>query len=244
MPTPNSSPRAFKVVAASLTVRVLAACGNWLLARRQAYPQAVRRLPLLGAAWYLITIAPMVVTYSSARHLYITSAGLSIALASLILPGPRRTAPSDEDSNGDGRSADRPLRSGVELERVRVGCQRHRVKALCLGPASPGCSRSLVAASCSWTCPNGVALALVLVLGDAVRPAASLHGRRPVPRKFEIVERPMVYCCPPDQWWAAKKSTLTALMDAPAPQHVIYIVSTPDHPGALTVTTRPVDVRR
>ena len=29
----------------------------------------------------------MVVTYLSARHLYITTAGLSIALASLILPG-------------------------------------------------------------------------------------------------------------------------------------------------------------
>ena len=51
----------------------------------------------------------------------------------------------------------------------------------------------------------------------------------------------MVYCCPPDQWWAAKKAILMALMDSPTPQQVIYIVSTPDHPGLPTVTARPVD---
>ena len=68
---------------------------------------------------------------------------------------------------------------------------------------------------------------LVLVLGNAVRAAASVYGRRPV-RKFKIVERPPVYCCPPDQWWAARKATLMALMDSPAPQQVTYIVFAPE----------------
>ena len=42
--------------------------------------------------------------------------------------------------------------------------------------------------------------------------------------QFKIVERPPVYCCPPDQWWAARKATLMALMDSPAPQQVASIV--------------------
>jgi hypothetical protein len=51
------------------------------------YGLVIRRLIFFGAIWYAITIAPMVVTYSSARHLYLISAGLSIAFASLIFPG-------------------------------------------------------------------------------------------------------------------------------------------------------------
>ena len=47
LPTPNSAPRAMKVAAEVLTIGVLAVCGRWLLARRQAYPHAVARLRFL-----------------------------------------------------------------------------------------------------------------------------------------------------------------------------------------------------
>ena len=47
---------------------------------------AIRSVIFLGSVWYVLTIAPMLVAYASARHLYVTAAGLSIALASLILP--------------------------------------------------------------------------------------------------------------------------------------------------------------
>jgi hypothetical protein len=87
LPTPNSAPRAMKVVAEVLTLVVLAACARWVHAQRRAYPHVVRRLLFFGVAWYAITIAPMAVTYLSARHLYIPTAGLGIALASLIFPG-------------------------------------------------------------------------------------------------------------------------------------------------------------
>jgi hypothetical protein len=59
--------------------------------------------------------------------------------------------------------------------------------------------------------------------------------------ELAIVERPPVYCCPPDQWWAARKATLLALLDSPAPQPVTYIVFAPDHPEGSELTTRMVD---
>ena len=87
LPAPIGVRRAKMWLAEVLTIGVLAVCGRWLYARRQACGHAVERLGFYGAVWYGITIAPMVVTYFSPRHLYITTAGVSIALASLILPG-------------------------------------------------------------------------------------------------------------------------------------------------------------
>jgi hypothetical protein len=240
LPVANSSPRAMKVVAAILTIGVVTAYGRWLLARRHAFPQAVGRLRFFGAAWYLVTIAPMVVTYPSARHLYVTSAGLSIALASLILPG----NPIEHGHRTRIRMAMAGIlialyvvastwnvstwvASGIESQRFASALPR-------LLQSIPRGSVVLVGVPeqrgqgwfWSWAMPF------------ALQPpftADDLYD------EFKIVERPMVYCCPPDQWWAAKKTTLMALMDSPAPQQVIYIVSTPENPGTLTVTTRPVD---
>ena len=88
-------------------------------------------------------------------------------------------------------------------------------------------------------CPNGIGV-LVLVLGNAVRTAASVHGQD-LYEEFKLVERPSVYCCPPDQWWAARKATLMALMDSQSPQEVTYIVFAPENPGAPAFTRRMVD---
>ena len=70
--------------AETVTVIILVVGAWWMLFQRRAYPHVVRRVLFFGAAWYAITIAPMIVTYLSARHLYITTAGLSLAVASLV----------------------------------------------------------------------------------------------------------------------------------------------------------------
>ena len=240
MPIADSSPHAMKVVAAILTVGVVTACGSWLLTRRQACPQAVRRLRFFGIAWYLVTIAPMVVTYPSARHLYITSAGLSIALASLLLPG----TPTEQRR----RTRIRMAMAAILIALYGVASSWNVSAWVASGIESKRFASALPRVLHSIPRGSVVLVDVPERRGDgwfwswampfALQPpftAEDLYG------EFKIVERPMVYCCLPDQWWAAKKATVMALVDSPAPQHVIYIISTPEHPGALTVTARPVD---
>ena len=97
-----------------------------------------------------------------------------------------------------------------------------------------------MAASCSWSVPewhrDGWFWSWATPF--ALQPPFTTED---LYEKFRIVERPPVYCCPPDQWWAARKATLMALMDSPSPQQVTSIVFAPDNPGAPTFTTRTVD---
>ena len=242
LPTPNSAPRGLRVAAEVVTICMLAACLRWVLARRQAHSHVVRHLIFFGVAWYGITIAPMVVTYLSARHLYITTAGLSIALASLVLPG----YPVEERR----RTRMRKAMAGVLIALYAVasiwnvsnwvssGIESHSFAA-----AVPRLLQSVPRGSIvfvgvpgwhrdgwfwSWTTPF------------ALQPPFTAED---IYSKFTIVEPSAVYCCPPDQWWAAKKTTLMALMDSPEPKEVTYIVFAPDSPAAPVFTTRTIDGR-
>ena len=242
LPTPNSAPRALKVLAEVVTICVLAACLRWVLAGRRAYSHVVRHLAFFGVAWYGITIAPMVVTYLSARHLYITTAGLSIALASLVLPGypvedRRRTKLRMRMAGvlialyavASIWNVSNWVSSGIESRQFASAVPR-------LLQAVPRGSTVFVGVPewhrdgwfWSWATPF------------ALQPpftAEDLYSR------FNIVEPSPVYCCPPDQWWTARKATLMALMDSPVPQQVTYIVFAPENPAAPVFTTRTIDGR-
>ena len=51
----------------------------WLVsARRRDRGEMVRRLLFTGPAWFMITTLPFLLTYSSSRHLYVTSAGFCV----------------------------------------------------------------------------------------------------------------------------------------------------------------------
>jgi hypothetical protein len=241
LPTPNGAPRAMMVAAEVLTIGALAACGRWVLARRHAHPHVVRRLLFFGAAWYAITIAPMVVTYLSARHLYITTAGVSIALASLVFPGfPEerwrvriRTAMAGMliglYAVASFWNVSRWVTSGIES-------QRFASAVLQLLESVPRGSIVLIEVPewhrdgwfWSWATPF------------ALQPPFTGEDQND---RFRIVERPAVYCCPPDQWWAARKATVMALIDSSVPQQVASIAFAPDNPGMPVFTTRTVDGR-
>ena len=45
---------------------------------------------------------------------------------------------------------------------------------------------------------------------------------------FRIVERPPTYCCPPDQWWASRKTSVTTLLDATVAAPVVYVEFVPN----------------
>ena len=240
LPAPNGAPRAMRLLGEVLTIAVLAVCGRWLFARRRACPHAVGRLRFFGAAWYGITIAPMVVTYLSARHLYITTAGLSIALASLILPG--------DPVEDRGRTRARMAMAGTLIALYAVAAiwnvstwvtsgiesQRFASAVPRLLQSVPRGSVVLVSVPewhrdgwfWSWATPF------------ALQPPFTSED---LYESFRIVERPPVYCCPPDQWWAARKPAVMALLDSPAPQEVTEIAFAPDNPGAPAFTTRTID---
>ena len=200
------------------------------------------RLWFFGAVWYAITIAPMVVTYASARHLYITTAGVSIALASLILPGT-----GDDDAR---RRKRRTAMAGLLVVLYAVAAiwnvatwvgagiesQRFASAVPRLLQSVPRGSVVLVSVPewyrdgwfWSWATPF------------ALQPPFTSDD---LYEQFKIVERPPVYCCPPDQWWAARKATLMALLDSPSPQQVASIVFDRENRGTPTFTIRTVDGR-
>jgi hypothetical protein len=240
MPTANSWPRLLKVVAEVLTLGMVAICGRWLLAQRPASPYVVARLLFFGAAWYVITIAPMVVTYASARHLYITTAGVSIALASLFQPGHALEARERTRirvamcgmlialyAAASIGNVSTWIASGIESQKFSSAVSR-RLQSLPRGSVvfigAPEWNRD--GWFWSWATPF------------ALQPPFTA---RDLYHEFKIVERPPVFCCPPDQWWAARKATLMALLDSPAPQQVTHIAFAPDDPGASVVTTRAID---
>ena len=239
MPAPNAAPKIVKLLGEVLTVGTLVICLGWVMARRQAYRQALRRV-LFGVAWYAITIAPMVVTYLSARHLYVTAAGLSMAMASLLLPG----GPVEERR----RSRTRMAMAGVLVAFYAVaaiwnasiwvtsGQESGRFASTVsrLAEAVPRGSIVFVSAPewnrdgwfWSWSTPFAL---------------QSPFTSENFYQRFRVVERSLMYCCPPDQWWAARKDTLTALLNAAVPQGVTYIEFAPANPDGARVSTRAVD---
>lgn len=241
MPAADTAPQALQLVAEVVTIGILAVCARWLFIRRGAHQHVMRRLLFFGVAWYAITIAPMIVTYVSARHLYITSAGLSIALASLMLP----TYPVEER-----RSRIRAGMAGTLIALyavasmwnisnwVGVGTDSQQFAAAVqrLLQSVPRGSTVFVRAPdrhrghwfWSWATPF------------VLQPPFTDED---LYRTFRIVEKPEAYCCPLDQWLAARKDALTALIASPVPQQVTDIEFAPENPGAPRFSTRTVDAQ-
>jgi hypothetical protein len=109
----------------------------WLLSRRNRYAHVLRTMLFFGPVWYALTISPMIVTYSSARHLYLTAAGLSIAAALLILPDPVDTSARRIGGFACllvlyGAAISRGIRpwidNGLYSARISANCLRHFIR--------------------------------------------------------------------------------------------------------------------
>jgi hypothetical protein len=239
LPIADNASSATRAWLTTIFVLLLAACVWSLFVSRSRYGPVIRRLIFFGMIWYAFTIAPMIVTYSSARHLYLTSAGLSIALASLILPGKLR----HETRWITGRviaavalvllyglalrwNMGKWIENGVESQKF-VTTLAPLLRSLPRGSIVlidiPETGRG------AWFWSWGLPFALQ-------RPFMN----EDLYAQFAIVERPGVYCCPPNQWWAAKQTALTSLLNSPDPYEVTSILPVPPTPGALVLTTRRV----
>ena len=240
MPTPNVAPKMMRTSAEVLTVGILAVCAWWVFSRRSAYRQAIQRLLFFGVVWYAITIAPMVVTYLSARHLYITTAGLSLVMATLVLP-----AYPDEDSR---RTRVRVAMAGILIALYMTAS----IWDVSTWVASGRDSRRFESAisQALQTVPRG---SFVLVdAPDRHRDGWFWSWATPFAleppftdedlyKMHRIIDRPWTYCCPGDQWWRARKATVAALLDSAAPQEVMFISFAPDDPGGARISRRAVD---
>ena len=221
LPSPNTAPRLVRTLTEAVTILAVLVCVGWVLARRQLFRNTIRRVAFFGVAWYAITIVPMVVTYISARHLYITAAGVSIAMASLVLP-----AGVVEDRR---RRRTRAALAGTLIALYGVAAIWNVSNWVASG------LESRKFASAVAQLPRSVPRASIVLVSvpEFYREGwfwswATPFATQPpftdedLNRAFGIVERPPTYCCPPDQWWAARKTAVTMLFDATA-QEVAYV---------------------
>jgi hypothetical protein len=239
LPIANDISYQAKVVLALFTAGMLVACGRWLLNRDIRDQGVHRHLLFFGLTWYAVTIVPMIVTYASARHLYLTGAGVSIALAVALLPEWRRTA-----SRG---IVPRALCVGVFLVLSGIALSlnirtwiANGVDSARLSASLPGLLRSLPAGS---TLMLGIPetrrqaffwyFALPFALQKPFLPE-DLYGR------LAIVERPWVYCCLPHQWWREKRSILGPVLRSSGTHELTYIVPDSRDPGAWSVQKQTV----
>jgi hypothetical protein len=242
MPTSDGASANLQIFAEILTLGILATCVWWAFAQRQTGGGAIRRLLFFGVVWYAITIAPMVVTYVSARHLYIPAAGLSIALAALVLSHYPAESPSKRRVRIAMAGTLLVLYAIPSIARISVWVANGR-DSYRFASSIPRLLQ---------TVPRG---SVVLVeVRDRLRDNwfwswATPFALEPpftsedLNEAFKIVERPEVYCCPADRWWNARRHAVAALLDAPSAQQAFYISFAPDQPGAAQLNTRTVDGR-
>jgi hypothetical protein len=226
LPSPNTAPPLVRTLTEAVTILAVLVCIGWLIAARQTFRETIRRVAFFGVAWYAITIAPMVVTYVSARHLYITAAGVSIAMAALVLP-----SAAEEGRRRRARAA----LAGMLIALYAVAAIWNVSKWVRSGVESHGLASAL--ARLPQSIPRG---SIVLVSAPEFYRegwfwswATPFAAQPPftgedLNQAFRIVERPPMYCCPPDQWWAARKAAVTMLFEATGVQEVTYVEFVPD----------------
>jgi hypothetical protein len=226
---------------ASGIVLGLLLCWSLVLIReRTAYREAVALVVLFGVVWYGVTLVPLVVTYASARHLYLPSCGIALGLAFLILPisngRTRITLPRLATAallvmlSAHGLS--RRLEGWVDAGRVS---RTLRAEVLRLAPQVP--PGSVVVLS-GIPAHNGTAFvwqwALPYALERPFLPVDLIH-------RFHVLEPLEVYCCPAPAWWEQNQAAVDRLRQGP-PEEAVEIVSLHWSPeaGALVARSRRV----
>jgi hypothetical protein len=165
-------------------------------------------LALFGMVFYAVTTAPLLLTYSSPRHLYLPSAGIAVAAGLGLFPSVR----------------DRTLRSMVLLAAavvLAVGLRREERHWIDAGDVS----RTL-RASVERLTRDLPASATVLLFGIPATDGDVLVWRaalpfaleppflsRSVPRSLRLLESPDLYCCPFPDWWQARGPAIRDLLE-------------------------------
>jgi hypothetical protein len=171
-----------------------------------AFRGSLRSLAFLGPVFYAVTALPLLVTYSSARHLYLPSAGPLLALAFLAMPH-KVSVPRIlgvvlfllASSSGLLRHEGPWQRAGAfsrtaREEIARVAPQIPKGSLVVLTGIPNEIGETMV-----WDFALPFALQRPFLGGD-------LYDR------FRVLESPGIYCCPVGEWFRARKALLGVLL--------------------------------
>jgi hypothetical protein len=166
----------------------------------QGHAPALRVALLFGPVWYLVTVAPMVVTYFSTRHLYLTSAGLTVAAATVADAGWRQRRRA-------WRVATAVACAGIvvmfarELGRVNASWMDNArtsealaTRARALATSAPDASVLLI--DVPWRTIDAYLWAWALPF--AVQPPFASED---LTRRTVILSHYWAYCCQQEPWW-------------------------------------------
>jgi hypothetical protein len=207
-----SAPSAFTLLASATLLGGLLALLVWLWRARTDHAATLKLVAFLGLVWYGLNMAPLIVTYVSARHLYLPSCGLLAALALLVFPvtaeGLTRVSPARW-----ALAALLVLVNGVLL----IGSEHEWISA---GRRSAAIRSGMQRAAAELPAGSIVVLAGVpseserLMLWSRALPfalqppftAADVYGR------LRVLEPPALYYRPVSDWWQAHRGVLLGLV--------------------------------
>jgi hypothetical protein len=228
--------RLTKMVMAVAIAALYAVCG--LLGAKALRSEPVRSILFFGVVWYVISVSPLLVTYPSARHLYIPSAGFSIALAALLLPA-RPVLSSRTTLLRVTMIAGILVLNGVALHAQTVSWLQNGLQSRTLASAIPALFRAV---------PRDAILVV-----DVPRTSRDLWLwsfsfpyvlQRPfvsedLYSQYRVIESPDIYCCPLQKWWDAKRQVLQPLSRMPAEEMAtIYAIRGDGNQGAPVLTAK------
>lgn len=220
-----------------LVLLALAAAGSALLAwiawRARTTARSLGALVLFGPVWYVLTVGPLLVTYFSPRHLYLTSAGVALAWAALF------------DLATDGRSARWRAFCGavcaVMLGAYAVALQEHNrhwndaaraSRALAVGAhrvARSAPAGSLLLIDVPWR--TRYAFVWGWAVPFAMQPP---FAEEDFTRRVGLVTHFWAYCCPQGQWLDDLRRQLGAWSARPGRVFVVSV--NPPDPTTRTVS--------
>lgn len=211
---------------AGAVLAILAAAALALLGTRSAQR---REVFFFGIVFHALTILPLVMTYRSARHLYMPSVGFAIAVAFLLLP-PRATLRPWRFAAAaflvalfawELRAREAPWLAAEDVSRrARAGIEalsRDLPKdAVVLLPDIP-------------LSKDGV-LGWDFALPFALEPP---FLARNVTAAIRLLEHPGLYCCPTPVWWRERRPILEGLVaEGGGPRELVLLTWNPGR-GAM-----------
>ena len=224
--------------ALALLLLLLPAAVACLLLRSEEGRARVTALLCLGPVWYAVTMAPLAVTYWSARHLYMPAAGVAAALGLLLVPeAPSRWRPVAWASAALlvvlhgvalGHAFEPWVRWGEVSRLVRDDARRALIDI------PPG---ALVVVDGPPSKADGME-----VWGYALPFALSPPFVDAGYEGLNVLERADTWCCPEEQWWRDRGPLLERLRRGEGEGPLSVVLLAWDEPrGGLTVLRRELD---
>jgi len=172
-------------------------------------------LLFVGPVWWATTVGPLAVTYLSARHLYLASAGIAIALAmgcnALWVAGPAGPRVAAGRLAGAGLATalllGQLLALTVYVDRWNAAARLSEAVARALRDEVPDGALVLLGAPPSGDDPVRWAWVWGLALPFARQPPFTPDDRK---EAVSIVMRPEIYCCGYGEWYRLTREALLA----------------------------------